>query len=216
MNDCGAHLHLMIPTHMAYGFVLAYFLSWLLSRAVYPSAELMSLSGIFVIFGVIGGLLPDIDRLEQFGMSHRKTLHYPTGYLLLALLLTGMGYFIGFSIWITGFSLLFFGAWLHSAMDILDSCYGDLSHGVYEHITKKWIRPRNWIDFASPQEWSAQSICFVLVVAISPFLGGINGFQGWMLAFFIFFLIWLSSTLYEVRYTVPKRQEMERRLRMRG
>jgi uncharacterized membrane protein len=124
---------------MGYGFVFAYFLTLLFGKVVFSanSADIVGLSVAFVICGFLGGLLPDVDRMEQLGFSHRKTLHYPVGYGLLAVLMIVLGYFTSFRIWTIGLACFFSGAWLHSAMDILDGFYLVADHGVFEHVTRR-------------------------------------------------------------------------------
>lgn len=204
----------MISTHMGYGFVFAYFLTLLFEKVVFSanSVEIVGLSVAFVMCGFIGGLFPDFDRMEQLGFSHRKTLHYPIGYGLLALLVIAIGYFTSFTIWIIGLFCFFSSAWLHSAMDILDGFYLVADHGVFEHITRKWIKPLNWIPYASKQEWSAQALSTVAVIAISPFLPKLYLLSGWVIATLIYLVLWGVSTFYEFRITVPKRLEMEKRV----
>lgn len=201
---------------MGYGFVFAYFVSLLSQTIIFPGAasEIASLNVFFALLGLVGGSLPDVDRWEQIGFSHRRTLHYVSGYGLLAILFTAIGYFAprGFLVWIMGACCLFAAAWLHSFMDIFDGFWADdVNKGVYEHITKRWIRALNWIPFASVREWSLQSACAVPVIAFSPQLGSATGFVGTIVAAASFLVIWLFSTLYEFRRTVPKRLEMETR-----
>jgi hypothetical protein len=196
---------MMISTHMAYGFVFAFALIFILAQA-FPanSVTLSGSSGYFAILGALGGIIPDLDRMEQIGMTHRKTLHYAVGWGIITLLLIGVGYSIDLT-WLVGFACLFSGAWLHSFMDIFDDFYKDPKHGIYEHISRKWIRPFRWIPFASLREWSLQSFCMIGAMAISPFLAGASILQGWLIAVLVFLAIWLLSTIYEFRYSVPKR-----------
>jgi hypothetical protein len=206
----------MVSTHMGYGFAFAYFLSLPLGIAFFPwnSSEISSFSVYFVLAGLAGGVLPDIDRWEQIGFSHRKTLHYVTGYGLLVIILIGLVYVLprSLTVWIVGSSCFFAGAWLHSIMDILDGFWADdVNKGVYEHLTKRWIRALNRIPFASLQEWSVQSFSTVLVIAIAPQLTAFAVIPGWLVAMSSFFVTWLFSTAYEFRETVPKRWQMENR-----
>lgn len=200
---------MMLSTHIAYGFVFAYALTFVLSRT-FPavSAALLGMSGYFVIMGALGGIMPDLDRIQQVGMIHRKTLHYPVGWGVMTLLAIGGWYVFDFPIWSLGLACLFSGAWLHSFMDIFNDFYHDPTHGVYEHISRKWIAPLRWIPFAGLREWSLQSFCMIGAVAISPFLAGVYVFQGWLIAVLVFLVIWLLSTLYEFKYSVPKRRAL--------
>lgn len=122
---------MMISTHIAYGFVFAFTFTSILARA-FPanSVTLSGSSGYFVILSALGGIIPDLDRMEQFGMTHRKTLHYAVGWGIIVLLLIGVWGSMGLSIWLVGLACLFSGAWLHSFMDIFDDFYKDITHGV--------------------------------------------------------------------------------------
>ncbi|MBS7626305.1 hypothetical protein KEJ51_04595 [Candidatus Bathyarchaeota archaeon] len=200
---------------MSYGFVFAYILVLLL-RFIFPysSSGTSSLNVFFVLLGSAGGLFPDIDRLEQFGFSHRKTLHYIIGYVLLAIILIVLGYSLlhNFLTWIIGLSCFFAGAWLHSLMDIFDGFWAeDINKGVYEHLTRRWLKALNWIPFATLWEWSLQSFSMIFVIAISPQLGSLFAIQGWLIATISYFAIWLFSTCYEFYRSVPIRWEMEER-----
>ena len=200
---------------MEFGFIFTFFLAQLIERIIpYSGIEsLWALSAVFVLLGFFGGLIPDIDRLENIGFSHRKTLHYPIGYGLATILLIGIAYIIiDFSFIILGFSCIFAGAWLHSVMDLLNGFYENPNHGVYEHITRKWIKPLNWIPFASLWEWSLQSLGAVAFIAISPILSQLLSIPGWIITSTIYFIGWALSTGWEFRKTVPKRLEMEKQI----
>lgn len=82
---------MMLSTHVAYGFVFAFVLILVLAN-LFPEnfAILLSSSGVFAILGAIGGIIPDLDRIEQTGMIHRRTLHYAVGWGLATLLLIGI------------------------------------------------------------------------------------------------------------------------------
>jgi hypothetical protein len=207
----------MVSTHMGYGFISAYFLAILLEKFLFPqsSSEIASLNVLLVLLGLIGGAFPDVDRLEQFGfLSHRKTLHYMAGYGLLAIILIALGYFapLNLRLWIIGLSCFLVGAWLHSFMDIFDGPWAeDINKGVYEHLTRRWLRALNWIPFASLQEWSLQSFSIVLAIGISPQLESLFAIPGWLMATISYFAIWLFSTVYEFHISVPKRWEIEKR-----
>jgi hypothetical protein len=123
-----------------------------------------------------------------------------------------LGYFTSFTIEVVGLACFLSGAWLHSAMDILDGFYMVADHGVFEHIIQKWIKPFNWIPYTSRQEWSVQALSTVAVIAISPFLSAIYSLSGWVTASLVFLILWVVSTFYEFRITVPRRLEMEKRI----
>lgn len=199
----------MASTHMGYGFIIAYFLI-LSSRFLIPSSNysMEAFHCLSVLLGLVGGFFPDIDRWEKFGLSHRKTLHYPIGYGLISIVTMVFGR-LESSILLTGVSCFLAGAWLHSFMDIFDGFWVDIEKGVYEHITGKWIKPLDWVPFATTREWSLQLLSSVFAIGISPQLQMLESLPGWTIATSSFFGVWLLSTLWEFRRTVPKRIEME-------
>ena len=160
-----------------------------------------------------------MDRLEQFGFNHRKTLHYISGYGLLTIILIALGYLapLNLLIWIAGLSCFSAGAWLHSFMDVFDGFWAeDINKGVYEHLTRRWLRALNWIPFATLWEWSLQSFSMVFVIGISPQLESLFAIPGWLMATISYFAIWLFSTVYEFYISVPKRWEIEDRALLRA
>jgi hypothetical protein len=105
---------------MGYGFVVGYFV-WLVVSHLFPGHS-FAIWGIYcVVAGLVGGAMPDLDRWESIGFSHRKTLHYPIGYGVLASALA-LGLFLNspYSFWLILSSCFFAGAWAHALMDILD------------------------------------------------------------------------------------------------
>jgi len=80
----------MISTHMAYGFIFASLLTFILAQASTNSVTLLGSSGCFAILGALGGIFPDLNRIEQFGMTRRKTLHYAVGWGVITLILIGV------------------------------------------------------------------------------------------------------------------------------
>lgn len=201
---------------MGYGFVLAYVLSSFSAIILFPAASsaILSLNVCFVLAGLAGGLLPDVDRLEQIGLSHRKSLHYVVGYGILSIVLMGLAFVVArdLVVWMVALSCFFAGAWLHSFMDIFDGFWADdVNKGVYEHFRQRWIKALNWIPFADLREWSLQSLSTAVVLGISPQLTAIMAIPGWSVALISFLAVWVFSTMYEFRRTVPTRREMERR-----
>lgn len=117
--------------------------------------------------GIAGGIVPDLD----VALEHRKSLHYPVGFSLLAvisgvaaLLATGTATVAAF-----GF---FVGAALHCTVEILGGglaarpWIADDDRGVYEHLTGSWIPPRRWIRYDGAPEDLLATVAF----AVLPFL----------------------------------------------
>lgn len=205
---------MMVSTHMSYGFLVAYLFA-LFFNLIFPhnSSIITSYNTFLALAGLVGGLFPDIDRLEQIGLHHRRSLHYIFGYILLAIILLVISYYTSGlpQFYLLALSCFLFGAWLHSFMDIFDGFWkSDINKGVYEHITGRWLRALNLIPFASLWEWSLQMFAATLVIAISPHLSMMWMFPGWIVATVSYLSIWVFSTGYEFYRSVPRRREMER------
>jgi hypothetical protein len=85
---------MMMSTHMGCGFIAGSVLAFILAPLT-NSPTVLGLSGILAACGALGGFFPDIDRIERLGpvqMTHRKTLHYPIGYGILALIFVHIGF----------------------------------------------------------------------------------------------------------------------------
>lgn len=207
----------MATTHASVGFVSSSVMLWLLAT-VYSStiAEVMPLASGVVFLGAIGGFFPDLDRVEvrkgSFSVVHRKTLHFPIGYLVLAVMVYVSSLYLDSAVcW---FAIAFFlGAGLHSAMDILDSPRDiDPREGVYEHLSRKWIRPHNIIPFASLREWILYSIFGLGFILIAPVLPPFRDIQGMYVSGGVYFITCVVAAAYESQHTLPKKREARKKL----
>lgn len=204
---------MMVTTHACVGFVSSAIILCLLA-IVYssPIAEVMPLASLFVIVGTLGGFFPDIDRVEgricSINIVHRRTLHFSLGYFLLALITYVISLY--YSDWrsVCWFAIAFFiGAGLHSVMDILDSPRDiDPTEGVYNHLSRKWIRPLNMIPFASLWEWIMYSLLSLGFILIAPFLPPFWNIQGVYISGGVYFLTCVVAAAYESQYTLPKKR----------
>ena len=171
---------MMMSTHMAYGFVSAYLLAWLYASIVAPSSYpvIMAVSAWFVLAGLLGGFIPDIDQLESLGLTHKKSCHYIIGYLIAAVVLVVIAAFVPqFEVLMLGVACVTLAAWLHSFMDIFDGYRDDdPKEGIYEHlIWKRWLASRQWIPFAGTWEWVLQAFAALLFIPISANLSQLVG-----------------------------------------
>jgi len=214
---------MMATTHTCVGFVSSSIILWLLAFVGSSSiAEVMPLASVVVIFGAIGGFFPDIDRVEGrigfINIVHRKTLHFPLGYFLLALIMYVFSLYL-YSDWrsVCWFAIAFFiGAGLHSVMDILDGPRGiDPNEGVYEHLSHKWIRARDKIPFASLWEWIMYSFFGLGFILIAPFLPSFWNIQGVYISGGVYFLTCVVAAAYESHYTLPKKREAREKYRLK-
>lgn len=167
--------------------------------------------------GVLGGAIPDIDQLEFCGplplrkyFTHKKTLHYISGYLILAIILLGLA--IALRQYVVTLVLLgsvAFGAWVHSMMDPFDGWRDDrMDEGIFEHVTRKWIASLHLVLFAGMWEWVIQAFAALCFIAISANLSQLI-VPGWQLGTGVYFVIWLVSVVYDAGYRAPKRQVKE-------
>ena len=193
---------------MICGFLFAYFINLIVNKFT-PILSVEIHNTLIAIIGLCGGFIPDIDRYESIGFHHRRTLHYPICYGLISLLLSCLFYLFLSHIFLY-LTCLFAGAWLHSFMDIFDGFWGEPSKGVYNHITKKWIKAYNVIPFASDKEWSINFFTASITIGISPYLSPLMKIPGWGATTIIYIILGLISVLYEIRIVIPMRKEMER------
>jgi hypothetical protein len=169
----------MISTHMAFGFVSAYALALFFAiMAPLSHPLIMSTTALLALAGLLGGFVPDIDRLEYGSIIvHRKTLHYMLGYLVATVILLVIAAFAPQSQALTILMLacLTLGAWVHSIMDLGDGGRNnDLSQGVYEHVIwRKWLPANDWVPFASPKELLLQAFSALLFIPVSANLSQI-------------------------------------------
>lgn len=98
---------------------------------------------------VVGGVAPDFDLLAR----HRRTLHYPVGYPLLAFGCLATFWSTGAPTALLG-TLLFAAAALHVFGDLLGGSAETApwdpvtEFGVYNHLLGRWHRPRRLVHYS--------------------------------------------------------------------
>lgn len=154
---------MMLPTHAMVGLAIAAPLV-----ALAPDLAPAALAG-----GLLGGIFPDLDLYS----GHRKTLHYPTLYVLAALPVVGLAALFPFPAAV-GAAFFILGAAAHCQMDRfgggleLRPWEGTSERAVYDHVRGKWRRPKRWIPYdGSPHDLLLLSTVSVplLVVLAEPF-----------------------------------------------
>lgn len=133
----------MLPTHVLAGMLLAA-----------PLVRLApDLATVGFVAGALGGLFPDLDMY----VGHRRTLHYPVYYSVLA----GVGVLaavVAPSALTVGVALFLLGAAVHSLSDIygggleLRPWEGTSDRAVYDHYREEWISPRGRIRYDGSSE----------------------------------------------------------------
>ncbi|MBP1988126.1 metal-dependent hydrolase [Halolamina salifodinae] len=134
---------MMLPTHALFGMLLA-----LPVAALAPEHSAAALAA-----GLVGGVLPDLDLYA----GHRKTLHFPVGYSLLAGA-AAVGALLHPTALTVGATLLLTAAASHSLVDVfgggleLRPWEGTSDRAVYDHYRGRWIAPRRWVRYDGASE----------------------------------------------------------------
>ena len=118
----------------------------------------------------VGGLAPDADLLA----SHRKTLHYPVGFSVVALTLLGAFVLTGWTALVLP-TVVVGAAALHAVSDVLGGSAERepwnpvTENGVYNHALGRWHRPRRYVRYSgAPEDFL---VCLALgTVAVSSAL----------------------------------------------
>ncbi|WP_277556144.1 metal-dependent hydrolase [Halobaculum limi] len=146
---------MMLPTHALAGMALA-----LPVAAVAPEA-----TGIALVAGLVGGVFPDLDLY----VGHRRTLHFPVYYTLLAAIAVPLAFVSPTTLTIV------VAAWaLAAAAHCLADVFGGglelrpweatADRAVYDHFNGRWIAPKRWVRYDGAPEDLAASL--VLAAAL--------------------------------------------------
>jgi hypothetical protein len=144
---------MMLPTHALGGMAIG-----LAVGAVAPEFV-----GVAVVAGFLGGIVPDLDLYA----GHRKTLHYPVYYAVLAAPAAGLVFLFPAATTV-GAAVFLLGAAVHSAGDVLGGGLelrpweATSEHAVYDHHRERWIAPRRWI----PYDGSPADLLLSVVLAV--------------------------------------------------
>lgn len=144
---------MMLPTHAVVGLAIA---TPLVTLA--PDLAPAALTG-----GLFGGIFPDLDLYS----GHRKTLHFPTGYVVAAVPAAGIALLAPGPITV-GFACFAFGAVAHCRMDRygggleLEPWEETSDRAVYDHARGEWREPKRWI----PYDGSPRDLLLLTAVAV--------------------------------------------------
>lgn len=136
---------MMLPTHVLVGMAIATPLV-----ALAPELAPAAIGG-----ALVGSVLPDLDMY----VGHRRTLHYPTGYSIAAVLAWGAAVLL-VSVWpgIVAVAFALTGAALHSRMDRygggleLRPWEATSDRAVYDHVSGRWRTPKRWVRYDGAPE----------------------------------------------------------------
>jgi hypothetical protein len=157
---------MMLPTHALLGVMLA-----LPIAVTFPD-----FAGSALLAGVLGGIFPDFDIY----VGHRKTLHFPTYYSVLAVVATPVAVVLPTTVTIATAPFLI-GAAAHSVMDIfgggleLRPWKTNSDKAVYDHHRDRWLTPRRWIRYdGAPEDLLLSTVLGV------PLLIALDGVFRWI------------------------------------
>lgn len=149
---------MMGTTHAGAGVTIAALLA-----PSYPE-----LAGIAALASIVGGFVPDAD---MFLGTHRRTLHYPVGYGLVAVPALALAAWFPRPATVAAAALLGTAA-LHALTDPLGPgdqlrpWRGTSEKGVFCHATGEWIRPRWWVRY----DGSPEDLALTVMLAIPGLL----------------------------------------------
>lgn len=159
---------MMLPTHAVVGLALAAPLT-----ATHPELATAALVG-----ALVGSVLPDIDLYA----GHRRTLHFPTVYTIVAVPAAIAAAVLATPATVA-LAFLVIGAAVHCRMDRfgggleLRPWEGTSQKAVYDHVSGNWRKPKRWIPYDGSQE------DFLLAAGLGvPMLAFIDGPFRWAIA----------------------------------
>jgi len=125
-----------------------------------------------VVAAFAGGLLPDLDVVA----THRRTLHYPVGFSLLAVLAGVVAATTGSTA-----ALVLTAAVGSAAVHALSDVFGGSPEdepwnpsreiAVYDHVNRRWYRARRWVRYSgAPEDFLLAAIAGSVAV-LSPATG---------------------------------------------
>lgn len=176
---------MMLPTHALVGMALALPLA-----LVAPEYAVIALSA-----GFLGGVFPDLDMY----LGHRKTLHYPVYFSVLAVGVGAIAITMPTPVTV-GSAVFLAAAAVHSVMDIfgggleLRPWEASSDRAVYDHYTGRWIAPRRWIRYDGAPEDLGLS-----VVLAGPLALTVDGVFRWL----IFVSLVVAISYASVRRVLP-------------
>jgi hypothetical protein len=140
-----------------------------MAAAVAPVVSGHATPSLVVAAAVVGGLSPDLDLLAR----HRRTLHYPVAFPLLAF--ASLGLFLGTSVPSALLAGVLFGAaTLHVLADLLGGSAERApwdpvtEFGVYNHVSGRWHRPRRVVRYSGSPGDLLLGVGLAVLASLSP------------------------------------------------
>lgn len=134
---------MMLPTHVLVGLAIA-----TPALVLAPEHATAALAG-----GLVGSILPDLDLYAD----HRRSLHHPTRYSIAAVPAVAAAGIFGTPV-LVSLAFVLVGAALHCRMDRygggleLRPWEATSEQGVYDHVRRRWRRPKRWIRYDGAPE----------------------------------------------------------------
>lgn len=149
----------MLPTHALAG----------MAAALPFGLAVPELAGVALLAGFVGGLVPDLDLYA----GHRKSLHYPVYYPVLAAPTVTVAALTPSPAAVAAACLLV-GAALHSAMDVLGGGLelypwaATSDRAVYDHFHGRWLAPRRVVPYdGSPADLALAALLALSLVLVA-------------------------------------------------
>lgn len=128
----------MLPTHALAGMALG----------LAVGVAVPEFAGVALLAGLFGGILPDLDMYA----GHRRTLHYPVYYSVLAVGALAAAVLVP-STATVGLAVFLLSAATHSVADVfgggleLRPWEASSDRAVYDHYHSRWVAPRRWVRY---------------------------------------------------------------------
>jgi len=144
----------MATTHAFVGVALAA----ALATAVPTLAPVVVLAA--AVGALAGGVFPDLDLVA----THRRTLHFPVGYWLVAVPAVAVAAFVPTPATV-GAAFFLLSAAVHSSSDVIGGgletrpWLGTSEKAVYLHVRGRWLAPRQWIRYdGAPEDFAVGAV----------------------------------------------------------
>lgn len=147
----------MATTHALAGLLLA-----ILASFVAP----VEIAG--VVAALAGGVFPDLDLYA----GHRRTLHFPIYYSVLAAVATVVALSMPGTVTVAA-ALFLAAAALHSVSDVLGGGLelrpweGSSQQAVYSHYHRRWWKPKRWVRYDGAPEDLGLVVLFAVPAVVA-------------------------------------------------
>lgn len=155
---------MMLPTHALVGLAIA----------TPVAVGVPDLSTSLLVGALVGSILPDVDVLA----THRRTLHYPTGYVLASVPVLAVAALAPTPI-IVALAAGLVAAAIHCRMDRYGGSHENrpwerkTDRAVYDHLAGRWRGAKRWTRY----DGSSRDLAVAATAAAVPLLAPIGAFR---------------------------------------